>query len=222
MATTASETGVISHWYKLFENFQASPMEFYASVEAAIQPRKIPDASTSRVDWKEGGLFSAQREYLRVTRGRLVFDICGAPFGSGFFFSWWLAKTESSLGALALLILIVVFFMALGIFFQVFGFFLGLFLACFGLPILFWLFVKFMNQVREGWDDALVAMPILGSLYERIFRPETYFKMDTALMFQESVKSAVEDVINQMSSAKGIRPLTDLEKKPILREFYRR
>jgi type II secretory pathway component PulF len=107
-------------------------------------------------------------------------------------------------------------------FFLVFGFFRGLFLACFGLPILFWLFVKFMNQVREGWDDALVAMPILGPLYERIFRPETYFKMDTALMFQSAVESAVQEVIGAMTSAKGIRPLTELERKPILREFYRR
>ena len=75
MATMGSESDVISHWYKLFENFQASPMEFYAAVEAALQPRQIPDTSTSRVDWKEGGLLAARREYLRVSRGRLAFDI---------------------------------------------------------------------------------------------------------------------------------------------------
>jgi hypothetical protein len=32
---------VLSHWSKLFENFQASPLDFYSSVERAILERKI-------------------------------------------------------------------------------------------------------------------------------------------------------------------------------------
>src|SRR5438874_1365988 len=92
MATRVSDTGVISHWHKLFDNFQASPLEFYSSVEAALQPRRVADISTSRLDWKEGGMVSARREYLRVMRGTLAFDICAAPFGTSFFFSWWLTR----------------------------------------------------------------------------------------------------------------------------------
>ena len=57
-------------------------MEFYASVEQALQPRQIPDYAVSRIDWREGGVFTARREYLRVRRGKLAFDICAAPFGS--------------------------------------------------------------------------------------------------------------------------------------------
>lgn len=222
MATTASETGVISHWYKLFENFQASPMEFYAAVEAALRPRQIPDASTSRVDWKEGGLFSAQREYLRVTRGRLVFDICGAPFGTGFFFSWWLAKLPPSYALLYAFLIVILTFVLLGTFFDIFGFFLGLFLAVVLWPVIFWLLGKAVQQGKLGSEDDVLTIPGVGWLYERLFNPNTYYKMDTALMFQSAVESAVQEVIGAMTSAKGIRPLTELERKPIMREFYRR
>ena len=96
MATRTTPTAVISHWYKLIENLQASSMEFYSSIESAIQRRQVPDTKPSRVDWRESGFTSARREYLRVARGRHVFDICGAPFGTGFFVSWWLGEARPS------------------------------------------------------------------------------------------------------------------------------
>jgi hypothetical protein len=96
----ASPSIVISHWYHLLEGLQASPREFYAAVERAIQSRQVPDARASRVDWKEGGLLSARRDYLRIRRKKLVFDICGAPFGSNFFVSWWLGELPSGFVAL--------------------------------------------------------------------------------------------------------------------------
>jgi len=222
MAMSSLEPEVISHWYKLLENFQASPLEFYASVETALQPRKIPDASVSRVDWKEGGLVSARREYLRVQRGRLAFDICGAPFGTGFFFSWWLAKLPPSHALLYAFLIVILTFVLLGMFFKIFGFFLGLFLAVVSWPVIFWLLGKAVQQGKLGSEDDILGIPGVGWLYERLFNPNTYYKMDTALMFQESVRHVVDEVVERLTTAKGIRPLTDLERKPMLREFYRR
>lgn len=167
MAGAGSPTRFISHWYGLIENLQTSPREFYASVEAAIQRRQVPNALMSRIDWPEAGLFSAKREYLRVRRNEYIFDICGAPFGNGFFVSWWLGELEGCLAS----------FMEV----PFFGFFLGLF-----------------------------------------FGRQTYYQIDTALMFQEAVRHSVNEVIDQLTSAKGIRGPTELERKPILREFFRR
>ncbi len=45
--------------------------------------------------WKEGGVLSAKREYLRIQRGNLAFDVCTAPHGSGYFFSWWMARVPA-------------------------------------------------------------------------------------------------------------------------------
>jgi hypothetical protein len=43
--------------------------------------------------------------------------------------------------------------------------------------------------------------------------------MDTALMFQESVHNAVLEVVDCITAAKGIRALTEAERKPILKAF---
>jgi len=213
---------VLSHWYHLTEGLQDSPQRFYSSLEEAINGRQLPDISLSRVDYYEGGVFSAKREYLRVERKEHIFDVCAAPFGNGFFISWWLGKAESPFGTLALLGLIVTILVGITVSFQSFGFFWGLIFSFIGFPILFWLFVKLMNNVRPGWDDALVAMPLIGPLYERIFRPTTYYQFDSALMFQESVHLAVREVVDQITQAQGLRALSELEYKPIMKELLRR
>ncbi len=164
----ATPSIVFSHWYQLIENLQASPLEFYKAVEQAIERREVPDAERSRVDWREGGLFSAKREYLRVRRKEFIFDICSAPFGNGFFVSWWL------------------------------------------------------GEVPSGFLALLAEIPVIGAFIQRFVRPATYYKLDTAHMFQESVRRAVLDVIDEMTTAKGLRALTELERKPILREFFQR
>lgn len=213
---------VISHWYKLIENLQVSTTEFYASVEAAIQRREIPDASISRVEWKEGGILSARRVYLRVTRGEHVFDICGAPFGIGFFFSSWLTTQPPSLGLLYAFLLLVATFTLLLIFFKLFGFLIGLFLAIVTFPLTLWLLGHAVRQGKLGSEDAVLAIPVVSGLYERMFKPSTYYKIDTALMFQSAVHTVVLEVVDELTKAKGLRALSESERKPILREFFQR
>ena len=98
------ELVILSHWYHLVEGLQESSQEFYKSVEAAVKTRSVPDARISRIDYHEGGILSAKREYLRVRRKELIFDICAAPFETGFFTSWWLGEKPG--GPLALILLI--------------------------------------------------------------------------------------------------------------------
>lgn len=84
-----------SHWGQLIEGFHMSPLEFYRQLDEAIEKRQIPASASSRIDWPEWGAFSARREYFRIRRKRLVFDVCAAHFGTGFFVSWWLGETLS-------------------------------------------------------------------------------------------------------------------------------
>lgn len=87
----SSATEVISHWSILLENFQASSQQFYEALARAIQARQIPAAKLEKTTMKEGGIFSARREYLCVSCGKdFYFAVCAAPFGTGFFVSWWL------------------------------------------------------------------------------------------------------------------------------------
>ena len=89
----SSSTEVISRWSTLIENFQYSPQRFYEQVAIAVGERQIPDASIATVNFKEGNFLTAKREYLRIYCKRDVyFAICGAPYGTGFFVSWWLLE----------------------------------------------------------------------------------------------------------------------------------
>ena len=81
---------VLSHWYNLIEGLQESAQEFYSSLEQGVASKELPNIKISRIEYKEGGLISAKREYLRIKRKDLIFDVCAAPFGKGFFVSWWL------------------------------------------------------------------------------------------------------------------------------------
>jgi hypothetical protein len=75
-----------------FEDFMFSSTDFYKSVRKTIEARGIPEIKFFVVKHSEGGLASANREYFRVSRKDHVFDICAAPFGNGFFVSWWLVE----------------------------------------------------------------------------------------------------------------------------------
>lgn len=157
---------IISHWSTMIENLAASPKEFFSSLEEAINRKQMEKIKFSRVTWSEGGMLSAKREYLRVKRKDHAYDICGAPFGNGFFVSSWLGDFES------------------------------------------------------GILGKLFAIPIIGGLLERMLKPLTYYRIDSALMFQSLVHSAVLEVIDNMTKAKGLRALSESERKPEMRNFF--
>lgn len=152
----------------MIEGLDTSALDFFHSVEYAIVQRKIPNKTVSRVHWNEGGIFSAKREYLRVRRKDLAFDIGAAPFGNGFFVSYWLGETPSIFWA-----------------------------------IIFWI-------------------PVIGPFLTRKFRTITYYKVDTANMFQSLVHSSVLEVVDSLVEAKGLRALSESDKKPTMKNVLAR
>jgi hypothetical protein len=156
---------ILSHWYHQIDGMQGSSKAFYMAVEQAVERRKIPDIRVSRVDHREGGILSAKREYLRVRRKELIFDICSAPFGTGFFVSWWLGRMPESLWA---------------------------------------------------------QIPVIGWFWRHFLKPMTYYRMDTALMFQESIRLAVLEILDGATEAKGLRCMSELERRPILVGLFAR
>jgi hypothetical protein len=214
----ALASSAISHWNQLIENLKTSPKDFYVSVERAVRNRKPPEIAISRVDWKESGVLSAEREYLRVSRGKYIFDICGAPFGEGFFVSWWLGEPRPSPVGPTVVAFAAFFFVFLLITSK-FGFFGGLLYTFLALTA----FMVFLGaSLGEKEAMYLFVIPWIGPLFERTFFPPTYYRIDTALMFQQTVHAAVMEVVDELTKAQGIRSLTELERKPVLREFYKR
>jgi hypothetical protein len=212
---------IVSHWATLIENFQASPLSFYQAVEAALQRREVPATQNSRVDHKEAGLLSANREYLHITREKLIFDICAAPFGTGFFVSWWLVEEVPRLNPILKIIAVFGMLFVTGFVLNrtglMFGSILLLVLVFGGLAV-----VSEMAAQGSIDDGPVRALPLIGFLYVWLFKPSTYYRIDTMQMFQKAVHNAVLEVIDAMTTEKGIQALSDSERKPIFREFYLR
>lgn len=65
----------------------------------------------------------------------------------------------------------------------------------------------------------LTAIPVLGWMLLALLFRETYYKVDTRLMFQDAIHSAVLEVIDEMTKAKGLRALEGEERKPTVRKL---
>ncbi|HUP22075.1 MAG TPA: hypothetical protein VNB06_03950 [Thermoanaerobaculia bacterium] len=212
------------------ESFATSSMDFYRAVEEDIAAREIPDVRCSRVEFKESGIGSAGREYLRVERGDLAFDVCAAPFGRGFFFSWWLSRQPLHARWVVLLFFVVIVGGAMALP-TVGGLILMTANSCLGLMILPLSPLAGVLAVvgcvvaartgRLGPDEKFVDVPLIGWIYGRLFRPETYYSVDTTTMFQESVRRSVNGVIDGLFEAQGIRALTEAERKPTVRDLIK-
>ncbi len=225
------EADFISRWGHLIENFQASSLEFYDSIEKAVETRAVPETHWSRVEHKEAGLASAKRLYLRMHRGKFAFDICAAPFGNGFFVSWWLTAPPLKFGFLYTLVFLAAVGFAMniaaGIGFAIgaalygmtFGAFLGVCFGGLGVPAILWVMGNALRQGAISGESTVLAMPLIGWIYAKIFAPPTYYAIDTALMFQQAVHNAVLEVMDCMTANKGIRALSEAERKPIMKAF---
>ncbi len=128
----------------------------------------MPNAKIDRISWHESHLLSAKREYLRISCGKdFHFAVCGAPFGTGFFVSWWLLEPPD--GCLASL---------------------------------------------------FAPFPLLSAIARALVKPWTYYRIDTATMFQTVTHRAVLEVIDSITSSANIKALPEAERKPVMREFF--
>ena len=85
---------ILSHWSTLIPFFNTSSSEFYENLRKIVMTHDMPNIKMEQVTHKEGGLLSSSRQYFRIKNKALVFDVCAAPYGKGFFISWWLYETE--------------------------------------------------------------------------------------------------------------------------------
>jgi len=141
---------ILDHRHCRFDDLQYSSKQFYQTLETALNESQFPNVHSKRI-WKpEGGTFSVNREYLKVSRGRYDFIISAAPFGKAYFVSWWLKQ-------------------------------------------------------RSGIAVLLKLVPFLGQwLYNSEIR-QTYYQVDTEIIFKESIKGIVNKAIEELGHTKGFR-----------------
>lgn len=217
---------VLNHWIAFADGFQTSPSEFYDALTKEMAARQVPQMELSRIELPEGGLLSEKRVYLRMLRERLVFDICAAPFGSGYFFSCRTAEIPIALQWWHLLLLFVVGWFATGWLFLLAYRFTGSFwLAVLALTLLYGVTLYTLrNAVALGLQDldsSLIKLPVIGPLYERLLRKETYYRIDSRLCYLEVVPTLVKKLAEDTTAAKGVKLVRQYELAPVLGELYR-
>ena len=157
-----------SHWNTLIDNFEYSSKEFYERLKTELESHGITKISIEETTYKEGGIMSHSRLYLRATWKNYQYDICGAKFGHGFFVSWWL-------------------------------------------------------QYKDPSGKIFISkLPFVGERLAKIFFPITYYRIDTASMFMSYAQSSVLKVIDDITNNKGVRSLTEDERKPVLSDIFAR
>ena len=212
---------VLEHWIAFVEGFQLSSSEFYDSVETELRVREVPGMEMARVEFAEGSILSDKRLYLRMVRERLVFDVCAAPFGKAFFFSCRFAEIPPII-KLWQLLGVLVSFAAIVIFAWRFaGLFLGTLLLLATLTLLIYTLRNAVAMGLRDLDAALIKSPIVGPIYELLFRKETYYRHDTRLMYSEIVSCAVKRLAEDAVAAKGLKLTKQYEQAPILGELYK-
>ncbi|HYC44857.1 MAG TPA: hypothetical protein VED01_05160 [Burkholderiales bacterium] len=79
---------------------------------------------------------------------------------------------------------------------------------------------SWLGKIESDFLAWLFSKPIVGPLTRYVLQPLTYYKIDTALMFQSLIQGAVTQALDQLLKAKGLRTLTETERKPVMRDLF--
>jgi hypothetical protein len=197
---------VLRHWYAYVEDFSTSPQEFYSSVEAEIGRRNLPKVEVCYLNRSEGNvLVSPRRLYLRLRQTDTLFDLCAAPFGTGFFFSFRVSALPFRFGLLDAVI--VAFVLGFGglFFMQAFGLILGgvLSVALVALAaVALWRSPRFH---AGGLDDLLLSLRVVGPLYYHFFRARTLYREDATLVYLQAVERIFRRQVDELTLAHGVK-----------------
>lgn len=220
MKTNKVGNEVVEHWYSLVSSEKFSSKEVYELIEKEIAAQKVPGLEIARIDLAEGGLLSDAREYLRMKRERLIFDVCAAPVGVNYFFSYrfyvepvvvriW--EIAAVCAAISLLFYLTA---------RVIGPLLGPSLLFAAVVVFAWLMRNAIGMGLRDLDATLLKSPALGSIYERFFRKDTYYRQDLRIAYGSIVSGIVKGEVEAVTAAKGVKLVREYSYSPIFGDLY--
>ena len=205
----------INSWRVRTDGVTLSTEELYTSIEAELASRQVPGLEISRVRFKEGGMLSGEREYLRLRRERLVFDVGASMFGNSWFCSCRFAEIPVSLYVWELLLILMLLAGVVLGYIELFGLIFG---VGFFSTTLVGLTLLMRNATSLGLSDFdawLLQVPVLSTVYEMLIRKNnSYYMADTRLMYVDIVDAVVRHVVNTMTAQQGVAQLDFVEAKP--------
>jgi hypothetical protein len=191
-----------AQWYVPLLNFNSNTEAFYTALESDLTIREVPDLAVERIEFKDGGWLSPKRAYLRLRRQRAVLEVCSASFGTGWWFSlrsatlprllyWW----EVGVTLLGLLICFACYWQLFGLITA------GVVMAS---SLIFVLLVFLRARTWTSLDEFILYLPVVGALYERFFRADSYYRQDQELIYAHTVGGLVRAKVVEMCAMGGV------------------
>jgi len=82
-------------------------------------------------------------------------------------------------------------------------------------------FVSWWLMYKDSiWKILISKIPFIGVWLAQKLYPVTYYRIDTASMFMSYAQSSVLKVVEDITNNKGVRVLTEAERKPILNDIF--
>jgi hypothetical protein len=82
-------------------------------------------------------------------------------------------------------------------------------------------FISWWLLYKNSIGKILISkIPFIGKWLAKKLYPVTYYRIDTASMFMSYAQSSVLKVIEDITNEKGVRALTETERKPILNNIF--
>lgn len=211
---------VIEHWFTLVPAQQFSASEFYADIQKEIAAQKIPALDIARVEIPEGGLLSDNREYLQMKRERLTFDVCAAPVGVNYFFSYRFFVEEVKVRPWQIAVVIAAIWLLLGASIRHVGVLLGPTLLLFALFLFGWTMRNAIGLGLRDLDATLLKLPVIGPIYERYFRKDSYYRQDLRISYCSIVSAIVKGQVEKVTGEKGVKLLKEFRYSPVFDGAY--
>jgi hypothetical protein len=206
----------LDSWLRFADNFTLPPEDFYAAVEKELADRKFPSLQTSREEFAEGGLLSDRRVYLRMIRERLALYACAAPFGTGYFFSCRTIHVRAMVRLWHILAAILFFAVIGRVFLQP----LGLTFTIIALVSLVFALAGVLRNAASSalsnLDAVLLRIPVVSTFYEDWFREDTFYRMDTRVVYLTKVPAIVLELAEEVTADKGVKLVKQDDSAPIL------
>ena len=210
---------ILDHWITFFDTFNFPPLEFYAAVENELAARRIPNLTISREEFTEGGLLSDRRIYLRLFRERLALYACASPFGAGYFFSCRTVYVPALVRLWHILAMLLFFTFLAGALLKP----LGIIFTCIAIvALMFALAGVLRNAAAAAFSDldaVLLKIPVLATIYEDWFRADTYWRVDTRMVYLQRLPALVKELADEITAAKGAKLVKQYQSAPILGEL---
>jgi hypothetical protein len=84
---------------------------------------------------------------------------------------------------------------------------------------------SWLGELESGFVAWLCSIPYLGAIarfFRQFSKPLTYYNIDTAQMFHSVVHASVTAALDSVLQARGMRAMTEAERKPVARDLFDR